>query len=60
MKEAIVKLLKVKSVLSLVCAALLCYCTITGKIEGKDALVIIATVFTYYFTKRDENGEAEE
>lgn len=49
--EGLLNLLKIKSILSLVCAALLIYCTVTGKIEGKDALVIIMAVFTYYFNK---------
>ena len=61
MKDALTKLLKVKSILSIVCAALLCYCTVTSRIDGKDALTIIVMVFTYYFAKKDSGEiEAEE
>ena len=61
MKDALTKLLKVKSILSILCAALLVYCTITNKIDGKDALTIIVMVFTYYFAKKDSGEiEAEE
>ena len=57
MKEAIIKLIKVKSLLSIVCAALMVYCTVTGKIDGKDAMVIISMIFTYYFTRKNEGAQ---
>lgn len=60
MKEAFTKLLKVKSILSLLCAGLLVYCSVTNKIDGKDALTIIVMVFTYYFARQNKNGEIEE
>lgn len=53
MKDALIKLLKIRSILSLVCAALLVYCTVTKTIDGKDALTIIVMVFTFFFAKRD-------
>lgn len=59
MKESFAKLLKVKSILSLLCAALLCYCTITNKIEGKDALTVITMVFTYFFARQTAKEQDE-
>lgn len=51
--ENFAKLIDLKTILSLICAGLLVFCTITGKIEGKDALIIISMVFTYFFNKKD-------
>ena len=53
--ENFAKLINLKSILSLICAALLIYCTVCGKIEGKDALIIISMVFTYFFNKKDSD-----
>lgn len=59
MKDALTKLLKVKSILSILCAALLVYCTVTGKIEGKDALTVITMVFTYFFARQTAKEQDE-
>lgn len=53
MRDALIKLLKIRSILSLVCAALLVYCTVSRIIDGKDSLTIIVMVFTFFFTKKD-------
>lgn len=53
--ENFAKLINLKSILSLICAALLIYCTVCSKIEGKDALIIISMVFTYFFNKKDSD-----
>lgn len=55
MKDALTKLINLKTILSLVCSGLLVYCTVSGKIDGKEAFAIIVMVFTYYFNKKDDH-----
>lgn len=55
-KEAIINLLKIKSLWSLVAAGVFVYLTVTGGISGEIALSIITAITTYYFT-RDEKKQ---
>ena len=53
-KEALINLLKVKSIWSLVAGAMFIYLTVTHSIDGEVALTIITAIVTYYFTKNEE------
>ena len=51
MKSRIADLLKVKSVVTLIATISFAYLAITGKMDVKDAVVLITMVFTYLFNK---------
>lgn len=53
MKDALTRLMKVKSIWSLGALAAFLYLTISGKISGDIAMATVATITTYYFTKHD-------
>ena len=57
MKERIAKLIDLKSIITLALAITLIYGFIVGKIEGKDFLVYVTMVFTFYFAKKDKGSE---
>ena len=57
--EKIAKLIDLKSIITLALAITLIYGFIAGKIDGKDFLVYVTMVFTFYFAKKDERKEEE-
>lgn len=57
MKERITKLIDLKSIITLALAITLIYGFRVGKIEGKDFLVYVTMVFTFYFAKKDIGDE---
>lgn len=57
MKERIAKLIDLKSIITLALAITLIYGFVVGKIEGKDFLVYVTMVFTFYFAKKDKGDE---
>ena len=57
MKERIAKLIDLKSIITLALAITLIYGFRVGKIEGKDFLVYVTMVFTFYFAKKDKGDE---
>ncbi len=57
MKERIAKLIDLKSIITLALAITLIYGFRVGKIEGKDFLVYVTMVFTFYFAKKDIGDE---
>lgn len=57
MKERIAKLIDLKSIITLALAITLIYGFVVGKIEGKDFLVYVTMVFTFYFAKKDKGSE---
>ena len=56
MKEAIINLLKVKTLLSLMFATTTCYLAVTGQIDTATFIALTASIITYYFNKK-ESGE---
>ena len=58
-KDAIINLLKVKSLWSLVAAAMFCYLTVSGGISGEIALTVVTAITTYYFTRKDGEADAD-
>lgn len=59
-KEALINLLKVKSLWSLMAGAMFIFLTVTGGISGEIALSIITAIVTYYFTKGEEKNADTE
>lgn len=51
MKEQFIKLLHVRSLITLVLTGALVYGFVVNKIESKDFLVYVTMVFTFYFAK---------
>lgn len=56
MKEAIINLLKVKTILSLLFSFTTCFLAIKGIIEMETFMAITMAIITYYFTRK-EKGE---
>ena len=53
MKNAIIKLISVKSILSIMCLSTLCYMTIRGNIDENAFIGIASAIITYYFTRKE-------
>jgi hypothetical protein len=49
MKEALTKLIKVKSVVTLMMTAMFCILTLTGAVSGEQFVTIFTTVIAFYF-----------
>ena len=61
MKEKLVNLLGVRSIITICLTLVLCYGFIVGKVEAKDFLVYVTMVFTFFFAKTDrEKVEADK
>ena len=57
MKEALCKLLKVKTLVTLLLTAVFCYESVTGHVSGEQFLVIFTTVIAFYFgTQAEKSG----
>ena len=53
MKQALINLLKVKTILSLLFSITTCYLAIKGKISMETFIALTASIITYYFNKKD-------
>lgn len=51
--DAIVNLLKVKTIITLAITGLFVYLSIKGQLEKETIAMVIVMVFTYYFNKKD-------
>ena len=51
MKDKLVELLKVKSIVTLMIISVLCYLAVIDKIEPKEYMLIVSMIITYYFAK---------
>lgn len=51
MKENFAKLIKTKTIISLVSTGVFSYLAIVGKIDSKDFMMIFAMIITYFFNK---------
>ncbi|NLF79884.1 MAG: hypothetical protein GX572_01680 [Clostridia bacterium] len=59
MKDALIKLVKVKSLITLMIAAGLLFGFISGRIAGDQFMQIGLMVFTFYFARQAEQNLAE-
>ena len=57
--EKIAKLIDLKSIITLALTITLIYGFIAGKIDGKDFLVYVTLVLTFYFAKKDDSKGGE-
>lgn len=60
MKNAIINLLKVKSIISLAVIFTSCYLTIVGKLEVASFMALTGAIVTYYFKKDDKEEVVEK
>lgn len=60
MKNALVKLLKVKSLVTIILTAVFAYLSIIGTIKGEQFLVIFTTVIAFYFGTQAKKDEGEK
>ena len=58
MKQAIINLLKVKTILSLLFSLTTCFLAVKGKISMETFVALTASIITYYFNK--EKGDKNE
>lgn len=57
MKEALTKLIRVKTIVTLVMTAVFAYLAIRGSITGEQFLMIFTTVIAFYFgTQAEKKG----
>lgn len=63
MKNALINLLKVKTLITLAITMVFVYLAITSKLPLETTTMVISMVYTYYFTKKergdDKNGSNE-
>lgn len=59
MKNALINLLKVKTLITLAITIVFCYLTIIGKLPIETTTMVIGMVFTYYFNKKDVDKNLE-
>lgn len=57
MKEKIVKLIDLKSIITLALSTALIWGFVVNKIDSKDFLVYVTLVLTFYFAKKDKEEE---
>lgn len=53
MKEKLIELLKVKSIITILVFSVFSYLAVIGQIDAKEFMLILGMVATYYFTKQD-------
>lgn len=59
MKNALINLLKVKTLITLAITIVFCYLAIIGKLPVETTTMVIGMVFTYYFNKKDVDKNSE-
>jgi hypothetical protein len=59
MKEQLIKLFKVKSIITLAVMAVFCVLALADKIPSELTASVITAIVTYYFTKREEEKGAD-
>lgn len=59
MKNALINLLKVKTLITLAITIIFCYLAIVGKLPIETTTMVIGMVFTYYFNKKDVDKNLE-
>lgn len=61
LKERLADLLKVKSIVTIIASCIFAHLAISGKMDVKDAVILITMVFTYLFNKniddKKDNGK---
>lgn len=60
MKDALIKLLKIKSIVTVVLTAVFAYLSIIGKIDSDNFMMIFTTVIAFYFGTQHEKENGSE
>ncbi len=60
MKKSLLKLLELKSILSLLFCFTTCYLAIKQLIEMETFIAITMSIITYYFTRKNNHSELNE
>lgn len=60
MKERIEKLIDLKSMITIALTGALIYGFVVNRIEGKDFLLYVTMVYTFYFSKKDKTEDKTE
>ena len=55
MKQALINLLKVKTILSLLFSATTCFLAVKGKISMETFVALTTAIITYYFNKKESD-----
>lgn len=56
MKEALIRLLKVKTMVTFAVIAVFSYLAVTGKIRAEDVMLVVTTVVAFYFGTQSEKN----
>lgn len=59
-RERLAKLIDLKSIITLALTTALIWGFIVGKVDGKEFLVYVTMVLTFYFAKKDSKEETTE
>lgn len=57
MKEAVIKLMRVKTIITLVLTAVFAYLCCTGQIEAREFITVFTVVVSFYFGTQHERAE---
>lgn len=60
LKEAVVNLLKVKSIVTVILTLVFAYLSISGTISGEQFLTIFSVVIAFYFGTQYQKGQQEQ
>jgi len=53
LKEKVIELLKVKSIITILVFIVFCYLAVAGKIDAQQFMLVLSMVATYYFSKKE-------
>lgn len=57
MKDTLKNLFKIKPLMILIVSCVFAYMAVTGKMQPETVAGVIAMVFTFYFTNKEDNGD---
>jgi thioredoxin-related protein len=58
LKDKLIQLLKVKSIITILTFGVFCYLSIIGKVDAQQFMLVLSMVATYYFAKKDNKEGA--
>lgn len=58
LRDKLIDLLKVKSLITLLVFGVFCYLSIIGKVDAQQFMLVLSMVATYYFAKKDNKEGA--
>jgi thioredoxin-related protein len=58
LKNKLIELLKVKSIITILVFGVFCYLSIIGKVDAQQFMLVLSMVATYYFSKKDNKEGA--